>query len=234
MANTDKTLNLFDKQSRKIIVIWLVIALVTQVGATIYLEASFQLFIFLWLVVGLIAVARGTEPKKFGLGQADRHQLAWASLANLGIILLFYLLLEPISHAYELLLEEVLADPPYDTTFGWLAVMDKPWGYLAVVLFTAVVSIFGEELVFRGLLLQYLKERMRPMLANITQAVLFTLPQSIVVLIMPLGPALVYIVFYSFVMIGCINGYFALRTGTIWPNLFTAVVANGVLTVILV
>lgn len=99
-------------------------------------------------------------------------------------------------------------------------------------LFTALISIFAEELFFRGWLQNLLRPKVGTFWANVIQAAIFTLPQLIVAFIMP-SPVmgLVYALIYAFGAIGMLNGWVASRAGAIWPNLIAASVMNLILSV---
>jgi membrane protease YdiL (CAAX protease family) len=87
-------------------------------------------------------------------------------------------------------------------------------------------------LFFRGWLLQLLCRHVKPALAIVIQAALFTLPQALVALFLEPTQAAVYITVYSFAAIGLAGGYAAWRTASIWPSLALATAFNAVLTLL--
>lgn len=100
-------------------------------------------------------------------------------------------------------------------------------------LYTTLITIFAEELFFRGWLLQWLGKRMPPLWAIILQALLFSIPQAIVALFLSPTQAVVYLAFDTFLAIGVIGGWAAWRTRSIWPSLITATLMNLVMVLIL-
>lgn len=59
---------------------------------------------------------------------------------------------------------------------------------------------------------------------------LFTLPQLLPALLMPVPQALLYSVIYSWLTVGIIGGWAAERTSSIFPSLVSATLLNFVLT----
>lgn len=95
--------------------------------------------------------------------------------------------------------------------------------------FSGLVTIFGEELFFRGWLLQALRQRMNKNLAILVQAVLFTVPQALAGLLLAPVQGVVYVVIYSLVAVGLVGGWAASRTRSIWPSLASATLWNALL-----
>jgi len=100
-------------------------------------------------------------------------------------------------------------------------------------LITLFITIFGEELFFRGYIYQKFKNKFNPFRAVIFQDFLFALPNLIVTFIMPLVAGIVYVFVYAFLGIGCIGGYTAYKTDSIWPGLISASFMNLILVIIL-
>jgi membrane protease YdiL (CAAX protease family) len=71
-----------------------------------------------------------------------------------------------------------------------------------MVIFSGLVTIFAEELFFRGWLLQWLMRRMKLFQAVVVQAALFTLPQMLAALALPLLQGVLYTVVYSWLAVG--------------------------------
>ena len=99
--------------------------------------------------------------------------------------------------------------------------------------FSGLITIFAEELFFRGWLQNTLRPKVGKLWANVIQAALFTLPQLIVAFLMP-SPVIgvVYGLVYSFGAIGMINGWIATQASAIWPNLIAATVINLILSIV--
>ena len=137
-------------------VAWIVGALVALVLATRHLDGAAPVFTVVWLVVPLVTVLRRRDPGRVGLRPVPVSRLVrttvFAALAGACLTLA----VEPWSGAYGALVDEALATDPVDSTFGWLVAHDGPGSWAAFVLFGGLVTIFAEELFFRGWLLQLL------------------------------------------------------------------------------
>jgi membrane protease YdiL (CAAX protease family) len=145
-----------------------------------------------------------------------------------------YRIFEPWSGAYKNLLAEATRVGSTDPTFVWLSRIEGPGGWIGMVLFSGFITIFAEELGFRGWLIRTLKPSVYGFWANIIQAAIFTLPQLLAALMMPsLTMGLVYALVYSFGAIGLINGWVSMKAGAIWPNLISSTAMNLILSVII-
>jgi len=182
------------------------------------------------LVVPWIAVSRGRDASLVGFQAVPTRQLLQTILVNLGALLLLAALVEPWSHTYKMLVEKAIFAPQPDPTFAWLVRFPGAAGWVGMALFSGLVTIFGEELFFRGWLLQFLARRMRAVWAVLVQAALFSLPQALAALLLPPLQGILYIVVYSWLAIGLVGGWAALRTRSIWPSLVSAVLLNLILT----
>lgn len=153
-----------------------------------------------------------------------------ASVAGVAYAILL-ILVEPWNGVYDRLL--VLAVEGPDPTFAWLVRLDGVGGWLGLALFSGFVTLYSEELFFRGWLLQALNRRTQASVAVVGQAVVFTIFQSIPVFFFEPLQAVLYLLVYAFGL-GIIVGAAAQRTQSIWPGLAVVTVANLVLTAILV
>ena len=95
------------------------------------------------------------------------------------------------------------------------------------------MTLYSEELFFRGWLLQLLVRRTRIRYAIVGQALVFTLFQSIPAFFFDPVRAFLYLAVYAFGL-GMIVGTVAHRTESIWPGLAVVTIANLLLTLILV
>ncbi len=98
---------------------------------------------------------------------------------------------------------------------------------------SGTVTILAEELLFRGWLLQLLLARTARKRAVVLQALLFTVPQLLPALLMPIEQGIVYAVFYSWLIVGVVGGWAAARTSSIFPSLVSATVLNFLLATVL-
>jgi membrane protease YdiL (CAAX protease family) len=213
---------------------WVGLDLLLLLPLSVLLGASFPLFTLLWLAVPLVAVLRSRDASRVGF-----RPLAWGLFARtaalaFGLFALVMALVEPWAHVYRTLVEKALAAPTPDITFAWVARYPGWPGLLSMALFSGLVTIFAEELFFRGWLLQWLLRRMKRWPAITLQAALFCLPQALAALIFPPLQAALWIIVYAWLGVGVIGGWAAARTGSIWPSLVSAVLMNLVLVALLV
>jgi membrane protease YdiL (CAAX protease family) len=213
-------------------VIWLALDLLILLAAQQWLKGSFPLFTFAWLLPPLIVLLISRDPGQIGIrGVALKMFLPALGLNALGVFLIA-IVCEPWSHAYQALLQKALEAPAPDTTFAWLLRFPGWPGYVLMFLYTGLVTIFAEELFFRGWLLLWLEKKMPATWAILLQALLFTLPQAIAALFLSPIQGAVYVIAYSFFAIGVIGGWAAWRTKSIWPSLITASLMNLIFAII--
>jgi membrane protease YdiL (CAAX protease family) len=221
--------------------LWAVAALAMLVAAMRLLHATFPLLTAIWIGVPVIAVLSSRDARRVGFQPIPWRQFLATAAAALALELLLMAAVEPWAHVYRTLVAKTLDTAPalaspgnssasVDSTFGWLVRYPGAGGWVGLLLYSGLVSIFGEELFFRGWLLQLLLRGLRQRWAIALQAAIFTLPQLIVVLIFPPWQAILWVVVYSWLTIGVVGGWAAARTGSIWPSLAAAVLTNILLT----
>ena len=209
---------------------WISAALLSLVPVTILLQGAFPLFTVLWLVVPLVVLLRTHNASSLGIRPVPWRTLVAVTMLNLAGLLVLYALCESWSQAYAALIHRVLARKPVDVTFGWLVRVAGVGGWTGMLLMSGLVTIFAEELFFRGWLLLSLRRRMSPLRANVLQATLFTIPQSLAAIVISGTQGLVYAVVYSWLANGMVGGWAALHTRSIWPSLISATLCNFMLT----
>jgi membrane protease YdiL (CAAX protease family) len=212
--------------------LWLVIDLLILLPVQNFLGGSFPLFTVIWLLPPLIALLASKDSGKIGIRRVPvKTFLTALGLNGVGVFLVM-LLCEPWSHTYQALIIETLKSTPPDPTFAWL-LRFRGWpGAGLMFLYSFLVSMFAEELFFRGWLLQWLGRRLPAVWAILLQAFLFTLPQAIVAFFLAPIQAVVYVACYSFLAIGGIGGWAAWRTKSIWPSLITASLMNLIIVMV--
>jgi membrane protease YdiL (CAAX protease family) len=209
--------------------IWAAVALVALLPVTLALDGSFPIFTVVWVLVPVIVVLRTKDATRIGFRSVPTSLLLQTTAINLGLFFALMLAFEPWSHTYERLLEFVVSTQPLDTTFAWLVRLPRPPALAAMAVYSGLVTLFGEELFFRGWLLQALRSRTGTPSAIILQATLFAIPNTLVAFALPLPEGILYVVVYAWLTIGIVGGWAAARTGSIWPSLVTATVGNLVL-----
>lgn len=211
---------------------WLVLDLLALLAAPRWLKGSLPLFSFAWLLPPLIVLIISRDAGQIGIRRvAPKALLPALGLNALGVFLVT-VICEPWSHAYQALIHKALEAPTPDTTFAWLLRFPGWPGYALMFLYTGLVTIFLEELFFRGWLLLWLGKKMPAFWAILLQALLFTLPQAIAALFLSPIQGTVYVIAYSFFAIGAIGGWAAWRTKSIWPSLITASLMNLIFVII--
>ena len=220
------------RRSLVIFTLWCLLALAALLPVTLLLRGSFPLFTVLWLLVPLFAVARTKDASRVGFRAIAGGEFIRIAALNLGGLLLLMLLFEPWSHSYQMLVQAALSSQQPDTTFAWLVRLPKLPALGGMLLYSGLVTLFGEELFFRGWLLQLLVRRVGSVWAVVIQALLFTLPNLLASFLLPPLQGTLYAVVYTFLGVGIIGGWAALRTRSIWPSLFSAAVMNLILVVL--
>ena len=211
-------------------VAWLIGALLALVVATRHLDGAVPVFTAIWLVVPLVTLLRRRDAGRVGLRRVRAPRLAGTTVLAAVLAAALTLAVEPWSGAYGALVEEALATDPVDTTFGWLVVHDGPGAWAAFVLFGGLVTIFAEELFFRGWLLQLLLRHTDPARAVVAQAALFSVVQVLPALLLAPLEGVVFVGAYAFALVGVVGGWAAWRTASIWPSLAVAATLNALLT----
>ncbi len=210
--------------------IWASVGLLSLIPVMMLLQASFPIFTLVCLAVPVVIVLRSKDASRVGFISISWKNLIHYSALYLCAMLVLMLAFEPWSHTYQILVTKAITAPSPDPTFAWVMRYPGLTGWLGMYLFSGLVTIFAEELFFRGWLLQWLQKRMNPFWTVIVQAALFTLPQMIAALLLPPLQGVLYALVYSWLGIGVVGGWTAIRTQSIWPSLVGASTCNFILT----
>ncbi|MEN4011412.1 MAG: CPBP family intramembrane glutamic endopeptidase [Chloroflexota bacterium] len=213
--------------------VWILLGLLSLIPLTAWLDVSLPLFTFVWLAIPLFALLKTGRAATIGILQIPWSQFAKNGTINFALLMLVMALFEPWSHTYQSLLNMVFSSSHADLTFVWVTRYPGALGLASMFVFSGAVTLFGEELFFRGWLLQKLLKRMRPVLAIGLQALLFSIPQAIAALFLKPIQSVLYVIVYSWLAIGVIGGWSAWRTNSIWPGLASATLMNLILTMLL-
>jgi membrane protease YdiL (CAAX protease family) len=217
-----------------IFVTWALLDLAILLPVTNLLQGAFPIFTVAWIVVPLAAVLLSKNPSRIGFRAVSWREVDLVTAITLGGLLLLMLAFEPWSHTYQGLLGLALAGQPPDTTFAWLLRYSKTPALGGMFLYSGLVTLFGEELFFRGWLLQVFKRRWGAGRAIFLQAALFILPNLPIAFVLPPLQGILYGLVYTFLGIGVIGGWAASRTDSIWPSLISAAVCNLILVALIV
>jgi len=214
-----------------IAMLWTGLALAALVSTPLILRTTTPIFQIFWLIVPLVSLVRHRDTDRIGFSTPGLKIGVQAVVAAGAAYAILLISVEPWSGVYEHLLVLALEGP--DPTFAWLVRIDGLGGWVGLTLFSGVVTLYSEELFFRGWLLQVLNRRTNPKMAVVGQAVAFTIFQSVPVFFFEPLQAVLYLLVYAFGL-GVIVGAAAQRTQSIWPGLAVVTVANLVLTAVLV
>jgi membrane protease YdiL (CAAX protease family) len=209
--------------------VWITLAIVLLFPVTSYLNGTFPIFTLILLVVPLFALLRNRDSRKIGFQTIRWCEFLKYTSLNLAGSLALGAIFEPWSHTYRLLLIEAISSAHLDTTFGWLVRFPGFNGWGGFVLYAGFVTLFAEEIFFRGWLLKWLKSRMSNWRAILLQAALFTLLQLLAAFFLPPLQGILYVIVYSWLAIGLISGWIASRTESIFPSLASALFFNSIM-----
>ena len=205
---------------------WVGGALAAMIAVPLVMSAALPIIGVVELALPLLAVLLSRDARTVGFrGVPGGRLLGMALLVIAGNVALGALV-EPWSHAYQALVRLAVAAPVPDSTFAWLVRFPGGPGWAGLLIYSGLVTIFAEELCFRGWLLQLLGRHMVPWAAIGLQALLFTAPQGLAAWFLTPLQGGVYLVVYSFLSVGVIGGWAAWRTGSIWPSLIAATLGN--------
>ena len=210
---------------------WITAALLILFPATRILDGSFPIFSLTWLVVPLVALLRCRDSSQLGVRPIGWIKFFQNTCLNLAGSLALMMCFEPWSHTYQVLYTEAISGAHLDTTFGWLARFPGLTGWIGFMLFSSLVTLFAEELFFRGWLLHWLQIRMSSGKAVLVQATLFAIPQLLAATLLPPMQGILYALFYAWLAIGLIGGWVAYRTQSIWPSLTSATICNLIMVI---
>jgi len=221
------------KKIETICITWCLLAICSLYPVTQFLGGAFPIFTVIWLLVPLIVVVISQDAREVGFRSIPRDEFLRVAAINLVGLLVITLLIEPWSHTYQMLLEAAFVSQPPDTTFAWLIEFDRAPALTAMLVYSGLVTMFGEELFFRGWLLQQMKKRWRVGWAIGVQATLFVIPNLLVTLMLPSLQSILYVV-YSWLAVGVVGGWSAARTDSIWPSLVSVTLANFLFVILIV
>ena len=212
--------------------IWILTALASLLPVTMVLDGAIPIFTLLFLIVPLVALLRSCDAGKLGIRAIPWSTFLKYMLLSLAASLALMAVFEPWSNTYRILLDKAISSSHPDITFGWLVRYEGISGWAGFVLYAGLVSLFAEELFFRGWLLQRLQNRMSQGKAILWQAFLFTLPQLLAAFLLQPMQGLLYAVVYSWLAIGLIGGWAAIRTQSIWPSWVSALLYNLIMSIL--
>jgi len=207
---------------RFIFFIWIIFALAALFYLSNLYGTEIPTFTLIWLVLPFLAVLISAEIKYVGFCKVEWGEFFLVLLLNIIFMGVVFLVLEPLSGTYKIIIDASLRNRPLGPAYYWITQFNNWRGLLGFSLINLLIIIFAEELFFRGLLIQYIGLKLSEFWGVLISAFLFLL--FIVILNYNLPPVENYIMLvgYTFFARGIIGGWAAARTGTIWPSLITS------------
>ncbi|MGV8981669.1 CPBP family intramembrane glutamic endopeptidase [Clostridium sp.] len=213
-------------KKEKLFITWAVSSLLLVILVSMLFKTSFPLLTIIWISVPLAVVICKKDAGIIGFRPIPINEFFKFTLINLVLSLLIFGLFEPWSHTYQKLLRIIIGSETSDVTFVWLTKYSGIKSWLSMLLFSGFVTLFAEEIFFRGWLLIYFKKRINSYWAVIIQAVIFMIPNTFIAFFMIPAQGIIYTVVYAGVAIGIVGGWTSNCTNSIWPSLVSASVFN--------
>ncbi len=214
---------------RYLFFIWIIAALAVLFYLSNLYGTEIPHFTLIWLVLPFLAVLLSGKTKYVGFETVKFSDFFLTLLLTMIFMGLVFVILEPLSGTYKLIINQNLSTRPISPSFYWL---NQARDYSAVLGFTItnlLIIIFAEELFFRGFLIHYIGLKLNDFWGVLISAFLFLL--FIVILNYNLPPVqnYIYLVGYTFFARGIIGGWSVARTKTIWPSLITSTLVYSVI-----
>jgi membrane protease YdiL (CAAX protease family) len=213
--------------SPRLAISWLAAAAVAAVVVPFALGASLPLLTFVWLVTAAIVLRRTGTSSAIGLARLPGDEFARVTVPATVAMTLLFGVAEFVGHPYRELLELIREESSPDSTFAWVVDEGRGWGLLGFALYGALVTIFAEEIVFRGALMSGLRRR-GPMVAVGVTAVAFALVQALPAALLSPGAAVGFVAIDALIAVGVVGGLAAYRTRSVYPSIVAITVANVV------
>jgi hypothetical protein len=98
-------------------------------------------------------------PAALGLVRVPVGEFVRVTIGATIVMTLLFGVAEMTTHPYRDLLDLVRGESTPDSTFAWVIDHGRGWGLVGFAVYGALVTIFAEEVVFRGALLTWLRRR---------------------------------------------------------------------------
>lgn len=206
---------------------WLAAAAVAAVVVPLVIGAALPVLALVWLVIAALVLGRAGTPSAIGLVRVPGCELAWVTVAATVAMSLLFGAAEVVTHPYRELLDLIGEESTPDSTFAWVIEHGRGWGLVGFAVYGALVTIFAEEIVFRGALMTRLRPR-GPWVAVGGTTVAFAAVQALPAALLSVGAAVGFLVIDAVLAVGVVGGLAAYRTGSIYPALIAITVANVV------
>lgn len=206
-------------------VLWLVAAAVAAIVVPWAIGAAVPVLTFVWLAVAAVALRHDRTPATLGLVRPPGRELLRVTAVTSVAMTVLFGLAEAVTHPYRELLDLVGEESSPDSTFAW--VVDDPGirGLVGFVVYGALVTIFAEEIVFRGVLLSRLRARGAVVAVGGT-TLAFALVQALPAALLSPAAAFGFLIVDAVLAVGVVGGLAAYTTRSISPSLLAVTVAN--------
>lgn len=213
--------------SQAVTIGWLSAAAVAAFVVPLVIGATLPVLTFVWLVIAVIVLRRAGTPSALGLVRVPGGELLWVTVAATVAMTLLFGAAEVVTHPYRELLDLIREESTPDSTFAWVIEHGLGWGLVGFAVYGGLVTIFAEEIVFRGALMTRLRPR-GPWVAVGGTTVAFAAGQALPAALLSAGAGVGFLVIDAVLAVGVIGGFAAYRTGSIYPALVAITVANVV------
>jgi membrane protease YdiL (CAAX protease family) len=204
---------------------WLVVAFAAGIVVPVVLGASVPLFALAMIAIAGGALRRTRSAATIGLSVGAPRRFLGTTVVATVVITAVFGLAEVVWHPYRELLALVADANTPDSTFAW--VVSGRHHLVAFALYAGLVTMFAEEVVFRGLLLARLRHR-GPLIAIGATTLAFAVLQAIAALQLGVGAAFGFLFLDAIVAVGVVGGAAAWFSRSILPGLIALTVANAV------
>ncbi len=220
------------KRREYVFITWILLALFTLIIIIKTQKPDNPFLTFIWLLIPLFIVMKNKNANLVGFSKVPIKKLLAVTGIYLSISLTAIIIFEIITPTYKMLIELAIDNNQSDITFLWLNKYKGITGYILVFIISFFITIFGEELFFRGLLLQAFKRNFSDKFSILMQSVLFSLPHIIIaIFFMTPFHGLILILGYGIFIYGVMGGWAANKTNSFWPGLITASINNLLLVI---
>jgi membrane protease YdiL (CAAX protease family) len=206
---------------------WLGMAAAASVAVPIVIGAGVPVFTLVWLAIAALVIRRRRSPSVLGLARPPRGELVRVTGASMLLMTGLFGVAELTTHPYRDLLDLVRDEPSPDSTFAWVIEYGIGGGLVGFAVYGALVTIFAEEIVFRGALMTRLRPHGRA-IAVAGTTIAFAAVQALPAALLPPRAAVGFLVIDAVLAVGVVGGLAAYRTRSIYPCIVAITVANVV------
>lgn len=206
---------------------WLTAAAIAAVVVPLVIGASLPVLTLVWLVIAAVVLRRTGNPSAVGLVHVPAREFSRVTIAATVAMTVLFGAAEALTHPYRELLELVRDESSPDSTFAWVIEHGRGWGLVGFLLYGGLVTIFAEEIVFRGALMTSVRHR-GPWVAVGVTTIAFAAVQALPAALLSPGAAVGFLLVDVVLAVGIVGGLAAYRTRSILPALVAITVANVV------